>query len=240
MSIGSNDASGVCLTLEIWHPRCWTTRVTADTDSGLLAHTVYTAVDGNVNGHFTVYGDTTAAVEACIAKIEDSPLTGAVTGMQRRHDFTHEVAAPGNATQDIFVEYDPDNSITDSLVSRGFIHNAPIHIHDGEEYWPLFVSDPDRGDLHANLESLRNEEDADISVQKITRSQSAAASKTDLLSGRQREILELACERGYYGWPREVSLDELATELDVSKPTILEHLRKAEAKLLNAEFESTR
>ncbi len=240
MSIEPTEASGVCLTLEIWHPNCWTTRVTADTDSGLLGHTVYTAADGTVNGHFTVYGNTTDAVEGCIAEIKDTPLTGDVTVMQRRHDFTHEIAAPGNATQDIFVEYDPDNSITDSLVSRGFIYNAPIHIHDGDEYWPLFLADPNREDLHASLESLRTEEDADISIQKITRSQSAAESKVDLLSARQREILELACSRGYYGWPRTVSLEELATELDVSKPTLLEHLRKAEAKILNAELEANR
>lgn len=240
MSIEPQKTDGVCLTLDIWHPNCWTTAVTADVDAGLLGHTVYTSADGSVNGHFTVYADTTDAVEGCIAEIEESPLTGEVTAMHRRHDFTHAIAAPGNATQDVFVEYDPDNSITESLVSRGFIHNAPIHIHDGEEHWPLFLADPSREDLHESLASLREEADADVTIEKITRSQSAARSKTDLLSVRQREILELACDRGYYSWPREASLEGLADELEIAKPTVLEHLRKAEAKILNAELESTR
>ncbi len=240
MSVEPQETDGVCLTLDIWHPNCWTTTVTADIDAGLLAHTVHTTANGSVNGHFTVYADTSDAVNGCIAEIEESPLTGDVTAMQQRYDCANAIAAPGNATQDVFVEYEQDNSITDSLVSRGFIHNAPIHIRDGKEEWPLFLADPNREDLHEGLASLRTEEDADISIEKISQSRSAAQSNADLLSVRQRELLELACDRGYYSWPRTVTLDDLADELEISKPTILEHLRKAEAKILNAEFESTR
>ena len=240
MSVEPQETDGVCLTLDIWHPNCWTTTVTADIDAGLLAHTVHTTANGSVNGHFTVYADTSDAVNGCIAEIEESPLTGDVTAMQQRYDCANAIAAPGNATQDVFVEYEQDNSITDSLVSRGFIHNAPIHIRDGKEEWPLFLADPNREDLHEGLASLRTEEDADISIEKISQSRSAAQSNADLLSVRQRELLELACDRGYYSWPRTVTLDDLADELEISKPTILEHLRKAEAKILNAELESTR
>jgi len=55
-----------------------------------------------------------------------------------------------------------------------------------------------------------------------------------VLSERQREVFKLARRRGYYEWPREVSATELAEELDVSKATALEHLRKAEAKIRRA------
>lgn len=239
MEITSPENDGVCLTLNIWHPNCWTTTVTADTDAGLLGHRVNTTTGGSVNGHFTVYADTTDAVDGCIAEIEASRLTNEVTAMRRPHDYANAMAAPGNATRDVFVEYDSDNSITDSVVSEGFIHNAPIHIRDGEEQWPLFIAEPSRENIHDSLASLRKEEDASISIEKIMRSQSAARSNADLLSVRQRELLELACDRGYYSWPRVVTLDDLADELDISKPTVLEHLRKAEAKILNAELEST-
>jgi predicted DNA binding protein len=46
-------------------------------------------------------------------------------------------------------------------------------------------------------------------------------------------VYEHARNAGYYEWPREASTRELADELDVSKTTLLEHLRKAEAKLLD-------
>ncbi|MDX1748003.1 MAG: helix-turn-helix domain-containing protein, partial [Halobacteriales archaeon] len=44
---------------------------------------------------------------------------------------------------------------------------------------------------------------------------------------------ELARERGYYAWPRGTTAADLATDLGVSKSTVLEHLRKAEARLLD-------
>jgi hypothetical protein len=51
---------------------------------------------------------------------------------------------------------------------------------------------------------------------------------------RQREVLRFAFERGYYEWPREVDAKTLADELGIAKATMLEHLRKAEGKVLNA------
>jgi predicted DNA binding protein len=46
--------------------------------------------------------------------------------------------------------------------------------------------------------------------------------------------LRFAFERGYYEWPREVDAKTLADELGIAKATMLEHLRKAEGKVLNA------
>lgn len=57
--------------------------------------------------------------------------------------------------------------------------------------------------------------------------------RLDTLTRSQREAFELAREEGYYRWPREVSTRELAAEMDISKTTLLEHLRKAESKLLD-------
>ncbi|SEM06288.1 HTH DNA binding domain-containing protein [Haloferax larsenii] len=57
----------------------------------------------------------------------------------------------------------------------------------------------------------------------------------ELLSDRQREVFELARERGYYAIPREVSGSDLADELGISKTTLHEHLRKVEAKLLGGD-----
>ena len=74
---------------------------------------------------------------------------------------------------------------------------------------------------------------ADIRVELITAPSSGTGIfKTDDLSERQREVYDLARAEGYYSWPRETSAGDLAAELDVSKATLLEHLRKAESKLL--------
>jgi predicted DNA binding protein len=54
----------------------------------------------------------------------------------------------------------------------------------------------------------------------------------DTLSARQAEVVETALRAGYYEWPRRVDAQTLAADLGVSHATLLEHLRKAERKLI--------
>lgn len=53
-------------------------------------------------------------------------------------------------------------------------------------------------------------------------------------SERQRQVLALAHERGYYEIPKGVTTEELAADLDVSRRTLEEHLRRAEQKLVES------
>jgi DNA-directed RNA polymerase specialized sigma24 family protein len=54
----------------------------------------------------------------------------------------------------------------------------------------------------------------------------------DALTERQREVLEIAYEHGYYDIPRGSSTAEIAAELDVDDSTVVEHLQRAEHNLL--------
>lgn len=56
------------------------------------------------------------------------------------------------------------------------------------------------------------------------------------LTDRQREILLAAHEAGYYDWPREKTGEELAEEFGLSAPTLHDHLRAAERKLVSLVF----
>ncbi|GAA0665632.1 helix-turn-helix domain-containing protein [Natronoarchaeum mannanilyticum] len=237
---GERRARGTVLTLEIWHPNCWTLEVTDAAPANLLAHSVYNATDGHVKGHFTVYGDSTDDIDELIDAAADSRLTHSVVEMQRRYAHDYGGTAPGNATRELFVEYDPTDTISDALASRGFIQEAPVRIRDGTEYWSVFVDDVDRDELHERLEEVRESHDADITVTKISSQDTVGDDIVDrvgLLSERQRDIFELACEHGYYDWPRGITTRELADEADISKTTLLEHLRQAEAKLLDPAIE---
>lgn len=52
------------------------------------------------------------------------------------------------------------------------------------------------------------------------------------LSERQREAIEAAHEAGYYEWPREVTAEEVAADLDIAAPTFHQHRRAAERKVV--------
>ena len=55
-----------------------------------------------------------------------------------------------------------------------------------------------------------------------------------LLSERQREAAETAFSLGYYEIPRETGHEDVAVAMDCASSTAAEHLRKAEAKLLQS------
>ncbi len=54
------------------------------------------------------------------------------------------------------------------------------------------------------------------------------------LTTRQHEVLETAIAAGYYEIPRQTTQRELATTLDISRSTVGDHLRRAEAKIIRS------
>lgn len=231
------EQGAIRLTLEIWHPDCWTLEATEQTECGLVAHTVYNTQSDAVKGHFTVFADTANELDEFVEVVQENELTESVMVTNKRHDFTERKSKLGNTSRELFVQYDPQNSMSDALLSLGFIHDAPVRVNDGKEYWPVVVT-ADRKSVNRRLELLREEKGAEINVTRIMSDPefgSDSDSKAEQLSQRQREMFLLACDMGYYSWPRETTTREMADQLDITKTTFLEHLRKAEAKLLNAD-----
>lgn len=56
----------------------------------------------------------------------------------------------------------------------------------------------------------------------------------DRLTPRQREVVVAAVREGYYDYPRRLNSEQLAVRLGLSKATVVEHLRKAEGRLMTA------
>jgi predicted DNA binding protein len=220
------------LTLEVWHPNCWTLRTTAAVDCGLIAHGVY-KYDEIVSARLTAYADTTTEIHELVEEIEASDLTSRVELINEYFQPSLKTCSAGNATEELLVEYEPQHSIHDAFVSKGFVPDEEIRIHDGREYWTVIVS-ASRAAIQQRLDRIRAEMDAEITIEgmKSSKTSTSRESRTAQLSERQREVFELARQEGYYTWPRETSASDLAEQVDISKTTLLEHLRKAEVKLL--------
>ena len=68
----------------------------------------------------------------------------------------------------------------------------------------------------------------------LTSVEPKAESLLSKLTTRQRQMVLTAYALGYYDVPRRISSDDLARHLEVDKSTIVEHLRKAERKLIGS------
>lgn len=220
------------VTLEVWHPHCWTLRTTKTVDAGLIAHGVY-QFDGIISARLTAYGNTSSDIDDLVQRIQDSELTETVKKIDKYFNPALQTQAAGNATQELLVEYEPENSIHDAFVSRGFVPDEEIRVHDGYEYWTVIIS-ASRPEIQQRLDAIRQEMNAEITIEgmKSPQTNTVQSQPIERLSERQREVFQLAQREEYYTWPRETSAIDLAEELGISKTTLLEHLRKAETKIL--------
>jgi predicted DNA binding protein len=57
-----------------------------------------------------------------------------------------------------------------------------------------------------------------------------------ILTEKQKELMAAAFRYGYYDIPKRISSEQLADRLHISKPTLLEHLRKAERRIFTEIF----
>ena len=106
----------------------------------------------------------------------------------------------------------------------------PVVCHDdGSSTFTLVGTD---GDVQAAVDGVPGE--GTVTVERVGGTRVAPDSALDLLSARQREALAAAAALGYYDQPRGATSEDVADELDCATATAAEHLRKAEATLVDA------
>jgi predicted DNA binding protein len=220
------------VSLEVWHPGCWTIETTETVDVGILGRVVAHDTESRSTALVTLYADRRRQLEDAITNIRASPSVHSAREVSRV--TPHSRSRPGNATADLLIDHESSSQISGEFLSRDFVHARPVDTRDGSEQWDLLTKQP-RDDIHDAIESIVQTDDADITITGISRAtddRDGAPFSLTALSARQREVFELARARGYYEWPKEVTGTELAAELDIATATLHEHLHKAEAKLL--------
>lgn len=100
--------------------------------------------------------------------------------------------------------------------------------------WTITCRFPDRDRLRG-AEDLLDDWQFDHDVGSVHSVTDATIEGADLTED-QRQALQAAFRAGYFEVPRDVTLGDVADELDISHQALSERLRRAEAELLNSMF----
>lgn len=134
----------------------------------------------------------------------------------------------------------PSPSVPSTLADRG-VDTRELTVADGAARFTLvFPADRDAREVvevveadHPNVELAAYRE-----VERPQRSpRDAWAALSEELTPRQTAALTKAYVGGFFDWPREVTGDDLADSMDITRATFHQHLRAAERKLAAAYFE---
>ncbi|UHQ95072.1 helix-turn-helix domain-containing protein [Haloterrigena alkaliphila] len=109
--------------------------------------------------------------------------------------------------------------------NHGVLRRQSHVFADRRVYTVLFFR---REDLRAMIDDFN--QIGTVTLGKLTEFEESKSMLTD----RQLEVVTCALEEGYFEWPRGISSEELADELGINRTTALEHLRKAQSKLLTS------
>jgi len=157
-----------------------------------------------------------------------------------------EAATTHDQVDDVRLVTDGDPSLFELTVSSSAVHTLSsagatvktFRVEQGEGRLVAEVApDADLKALARAVESAYPETTV-ISKRRVERSvQSDESFRRDLedrLTDRQQTAMETAFSAGYYDWPRDSTAEEVAAAMDISSPTLHEHLRAGERKLLES------
>jgi predicted DNA binding protein len=120
------------------------------------------------------------------------------------------------------------NSIFSPLEIEEIFYETPAYLEGNRLVFSLFG----KNQVLSSFLTLLKKIVGDLTILRI---QDLSYNEEGILSeltDRQKAILIKAKQSGYYDIPRKITTRELAKEFGISKTAILEHLRKAEGKIM--------
>lgn len=116
-----------------------------------------------------------------------------------------------------------------AMAESGVVPPFPLRLADGWLSGELVTS-------RSQLAAFRRELEAADIPYDVELIETEGGPPADLLTERQREVVEAALAAGYYDVPRECSLTELAEDIGVDKSVVSRILRRAEGRVMGAHF----
>lgn len=110
-----------------------------------------------------------------------------------------------------------------AVAASGLLPRFPFEIRSGHDQWLLI------GEREAGARFIRELQDRNVDVEVLSTKEYHPQAN---LTPRQRELMDIAIDQGYYEVPRRVTLTKLAERVHISKSTLSEALARAEKHVL--------
>jgi len=167
------------------------------------------------------------------------------SGERVAEQFTASGELPETDAEEVFdygpqrvyeFERDQDRDCVCSFIEESLGPVGDAYATDGNLHVTLHAGDMTK--LRELLGEL-NERFGSVRIEYLVRGRAEASDgelvPVDLrrLTDRQREVLQMAHEMGYFEYPRDANASEIAEALDIQPSTFTEHLNAAQSKLLD-------
>jgi predicted DNA binding protein len=197
------------VSIGIKHKDCWHYKLSKALRATILVRYTYVLPNRQLYGYQTIVTPAVASLGSYLSKLPEIKK------------YTIISQGPGRADVITWAE---QSSILEFLLRTKCVFVGPTVVQDGVENWHIMA--PCREDLQVAIASL--EQHAAIAYIRSSNAFGLGEGLTD----RQVAALAAAIEIGYFDTPRRASAEDLAAKLGVSPSTAVEHLRKAEKKVL--------
>ena len=145
----------------------------------------------------------------------------------KRHNDTKRLTVlekSGNQALILLNAYMPSSSY-ETVLESGTMPTAPVMAKGGFETYHVISPDPKGiSNLARELSCI-----GDVKIERVGDFTREADGPS--LTDKQKDALAVALLNGYYSWPRGVGLAQLAAAAKISRRSMQERLRRAEAKL---------
>lgn len=150
------------------------------------------------------------------------------------HDTVSDAEVIAETSDQVLVQIDtPDPIILHKAQDAGVPIEMPFEIRDGRGSWRLLASRDRLSELSRSFGAMNMEHSVDY-VGDLE-----DEDDDEMLTERQRYLVDVALKVGYYDTPRTATLDDVAEEVELAKSTCSEILHRAEGKVLESFVESS-
>jgi len=137
---------------------------------------------------------------------------------------------PFHRESNIFHYTAPDNLLPGVIRSSKAVLSWPVAFLENNKRVKLILKEEGINSVMEPIES------SGIEIKKFSKIK-MNFSLNELLTPKQKEILDPSLKNGYYDFPKKISLNNLSKKIGISPSTLCVHLQKIESKILNSEYQ---